>query len=437
MDGIYLSQEQLDEIRQHTAGFMPNATPQQLQAFVEAQVEQVEQAERRVREEERQGAENRVSERQTQVLEKLAALAEQQAKSAQAKERKEGRYNTAILTNDQGASGTSTALGLAIDNTPHYLVERIEKHQALPIWFLRRDFLKKVSNDDSDPATKKAKETKTPLNVWDDLKFAGDFSNYTAALAKFSDIVASLVAQKAEGWTEEAGSSVVDHVANVTSRFNRADSDEQRMRILLYDVLQRSAAFNPSAHGLTINVGAWSEEAWSMAREKLMTMMTTIGNGEVNIFDHLPQSSASFPAYAKSSHATASPSASTSYNKPSKRRRDSHNERPRRRYEDDYPRPRYDERDRERERSFRAGCDYGHDDGRSRSFRGFRCFACGHDGHSATSCRRGVDVRVNNGTITVRSLLPILWAARMLVRSSIRTGWDTERSTRVRTSSGG
>ncbi|GAA5874619.1 hypothetical protein JCM1840_007429 [Sporobolomyces johnsonii] len=224
----------------------------------------------------------------TKVLECLTVVHEKQAEAQESKERNEGKRQGPKWSNLATEEETEAVHGLGKSKIPFFLYERVLKHQPLPLDLLRLEHLKKTYTDTDD--------TFTPLNLWSDLSFAHDWRDYLPSLRRFTLLVRDLNKSCPNDFPDVAVDMVTKHEVTVQELFVEADSDADKMDVLVYDIMRRENLSKTTAAGKVINIGPLAPKVLEEARRKRAEMRDTVNSDDpFNIYKFLPRSSDSHP----------------------------------------------------------------------------------------------------------------------------------------------
>ncbi|GAA6031765.1 hypothetical protein JCM8097_001978 [Rhodosporidiobolus ruineniae] len=305
---------------------------------------------------------------QTAWLERLTAVQEQGAKAQASKERKEGKrvgatWTTTATEEDNAAISSGTDVDI-----PRFFHDRVEKMQPLPVFYLSSASLLKLKNE-SDALFKKIKATERPLDLWDDLQFAADFSGYLPSLLKFVSVIRDLHSEKPEEWTQQALDMIAGHVDVVMQRFAAAETDNSKMEVLLYDLLRRELLYKQAAAGKAVYISRFHQQTLDEAIRLRRDMADSYHDKtRPNIYHHLPFSSTSHPLYGTEQKSS-----------PKRSKKEDSGSSKDNRFVPYQPQP------------FPAGGGGGVV---------YTCYGCGEKGHRAEQCPKH-DIKISEGTITI------------------------------------
>ncbi|GAA5895413.1 hypothetical protein JCM5296_002399 [Sporobolomyces johnsonii] len=333
----------------------------------------------------------------------LAKVLESTQARKEDKERKEGKSKGPTLTDEGTAEEDDRVRKINANSIPHFLLERFEKHQFVPLQYLRPSLVHTTYKDDSNAMTKLAKKVESPLDEWDDLRFAGDFAEYLPSLYALLDVYKTLNTAKHPSSPDAAVKSIATYVADIVSRFAQTTQDDEKLDILLYDRAQRVNLAKSAASTMSFNIGRFSASAMDDAKRSRHEMFGRVNASLPNVYHHLPASSPYHPLFSISTQPPSHLSSSPTYPPNSQPRfsadsRGAHQSSSSSRYA-----PYGGERGW-------GGHGYGAGRGGGRhggSFRpSLKCFGCGERGHEARACKdsRVKSFRAEKGSYWVNGL---------------------------------
>ncbi|GAA5972538.1 hypothetical protein JCM21900_000655 [Sporobolomyces salmonicolor] len=250
---------------------------------------------------EQEREESRIAEALNNLAEKLNGGQEVQATLAkileatqtrqEEKERKDGKTNGPRLTAEGTADEDDRVRALNASALPHFLLERFEKRQFVPLFYLRPSLMLRTYEDQTN----------------------NHQTQYLASLYAFLEAYKTLNAAKHSASSDDAVTSISVFVSSIVSRFAQAKDDRERLDILLYDRSQRINLAKASASTFNFNIGRWSDSAFVAAQRSRHEMFTSVNAPLPNVYHHLPLSSPYHPHFSSTtSYSSSSPYTSSS-----------------------------------------------------------------------------------------------------------------------------